>query len=192
MSSAYVFEGSHILKPLSYLPLHKTTGTGFRIFVERADPERDLEPARAILNEIIVDGQTYPFEKPLDRDAFKAYFFSHDPFVARCEQSGEVVGIFYIKPNFPGRCSHICNGGFCVPEAHRRQGIARFMAECFFRLAKDLGYRGVMFNLVFVSNIASIKLWRSMDMQELGIIPQVGRLKDLGYQDAIQFYRSLA
>ena len=25
-----------------------------------------------------------------------------------------VAGCFYVKPNFPGRCSHVCNGGFIV------------------------------------------------------------------------------
>ena len=104
---------------------------------------------------------------------FRAYFFSHEAFVARRKDTGEVrpsarerpalagylppdrppaawqlAGIFYIKPNFPGRASHICNGGFCVPESQRRQGVARAMAEAFLYLARDLGYRASMFNLV--------------------------------------------
>lgn len=43
------------------------------------------------------------------------------------------------------------------------------MATHFRHLAKDLGYKAAMFNLVFVTNVASIKLWRAMGFQELGV-----------------------
>ena len=29
-----------------------------------------------------------------------------------------VAGCFYVKPNFPGRCSHVANGGFIVRCRH--------------------------------------------------------------------------
>ena len=41
----------------------------------------------------------------------QGYFLSHAAFVVRDVASGAVLGAFYVKPNFPGRCSHICNGG---------------------------------------------------------------------------------
>ncbi len=60
----------------------------------------------------------------------------------------DVWGAFYIKPNFPGRCSHVCNGGFITDPRRRRRGVARLMGYAFLRLAKDLGYRASYFNLV--------------------------------------------
>jgi RimJ/RimL family protein N-acetyltransferase len=52
-----------------------------------------------------------------------------------------------------------------------------------------------MFNLVFESNVASIKLWRRLGFKEIGRIPKAGRLRGQGatpdtegYVDAIQFY----
>lgn len=59
-----------------------------------------------------------------------------------------VWGAFYIKPNFPGRCSHVCNGGFITDTRRRRRGVARLMGQAFLRLAKDLGYKASYFNLV--------------------------------------------
>lgn len=62
----------------------------------------------------------------------------------------EVWGAFYIKPNFPGRCSHVCNGGFITDPRRRRRGVARLMGHAFLRFARDLGYRASYFNLVRV------------------------------------------
>ena len=51
-----------------------------------------------------------------------------------------------------------------------------------------------MFNLVFESNTASIKLWRRLGFKEIGRVPKAGRLRgqgtdnNEGYVDAIQFY----
>ena len=49
---------------------------------------------------------------------FKSYYFSYDVFVLKNEN--EVIGCFYIKPNFPDKCSHFCNGGFLVSKKYRR------------------------------------------------------------------------
>ncbi len=41
----------------------------------------------------------------------------------------EVLGTFYLKPNFLVRCSHICNAGFIVQPALRGQrNRVRFMS----------------------------------------------------------------
>ncbi len=47
-------------------------------------------------------------------EEFKAYYLSHDVFVLKNYETNEFLGSFYIKPNFPGRCSHYSNGGFLV------------------------------------------------------------------------------
>ncbi|KAF9432277.1 hypothetical protein BGZ76_011027 [Entomortierella beljakovae] len=116
----------------------------------------------------------------------------------------DILGFFYIKPNFPGRCSHICNGGFIVNPVHRGLGIGSILGKGFLKLVPVIGYKASMFNLVFVSNVASIKLWRRLGFLEIGRIPKVGRLRgqgvpngeagatngadNEGFVDAIQFY----
>lgn len=39
------------------------------------------------------------------------------------------LGSFYVKPNYPGRSSHVCNGGFLVTDAARNRGVGRLMGE---------------------------------------------------------------
>lgn len=130
-------------------------------------------------------------------EVFREYFLAYDAFVVR-SVSGEggeggsgVLGAFYIKPNFPGRASHICNGGFVVSPAARRQGVATLMARCFLPMGRDLGYRASLFNLVFVSNEASLRLWTGLGFVRTGTVPKAGELKGLGFVDAAQFWYDL-
>ena len=51
---------------------------------------------------------------------------------------------------------------------YRSTGIGKFLGEQYILLAKDLHYRASFFNLVFVSNVASVKLWRSLGFVETG------------------------
>jgi len=104
---------------------------------------------------------------------------------------GEVLGAFYLKPNFPGWCSHICNAGFIVQPAMRGQGIGRWMAETMLAIAPTKGYTAVMFNLVFATNEPSLNLWRSLGFSTIGRIPQAARLSEAASVDAIMLYRTL-
>lgn len=102
-----------------------------------------------------------------------------------------LVGAFFIKPNFPGRCRHICNAGFIVQPEMRGLGIGRWMGEALLKIAPSLGYSAVMFNLVFATNLASIALWNSLDFEIIGRIPNAADLADGTVTDALMFYRSL-
>ena len=57
--------------------------------------------------------------------------------------------------------------------------------------AKQLGYRSVIFNLVFSENVAARALWTKLGFKELGVIPSAVRKNDGTYQDSIIMFRSL-
>lgn len=48
------------------------------------------------------------------------------------------LGSFYVKPNYPGRSSHVSNGGFLVTEAARNKGVGRLMGEGYLEWAPKL------------------------------------------------------
>ncbi len=157
------------------------------------------EIVRSHLNAIIAEGMTYPQAEPLSLKDFADYWLKGEAFVARGYPStlgmeakpAKIVGAFYIKPNFPGRCGHICNAGFIVPPESRGQGLGRIMGETMVVLARDLGYRAVMYNLVFETNTPSLKIWDSLGFREIGRIPAAAHLPDGRYVDAIMLYKSL-
>jgi len=159
----------------------------------------ESETVRAMLNELVVEGLSYPQVEPLTVDGFAAYWQKGEAFVVRTGDSNlpenvtanQIVGAFYLKPNFPGRCSHIANAGFIVAPEMRGQGLGRWMGETMLHLARDRGYRAVMYNLVFETNVASLKLWESLGFQEIGRIPAGVCLPDGRYVDAVMMLRSL-
>ena len=172
------------------LPIAGAAKDGGELVLDRATPEQ-LPDVQAMLNYVIGEGNSYPYDAEMDFDAFKAYYLSHDAFTVREKGSGETVAAFYIKPNFPGRCGHICNAGFLVRDDKRGNGLGRFMSTHFLDLAKELGYEAVFFNLVFTDNKASLGLYLSLGFKQVGAFPRAAKKRDGTYQDAVQLHYDL-
>ncbi|MEM0980909.1 MAG: N-acetyltransferase [Cyanobacteria bacterium P01_H01_bin.58] len=184
------------------LPIYRQTKSSAYVELDIMQPT-ETETVRALLNAVILEGVTYPQAAPLSADAFASYWMKGDAFVVRLGQTNtsmtepeqwansRIVGAFYIKPNFPGRCSHICNAGFIVAPKARGQGIGRMMGEHMLMLARDRGYRAVMYNLVFETNLPSLKIWESLGFQPIGRVPEAVHLPDGRYVDAMMLYKSL-
>lgn len=103
----------------------------------------------------IEKGDTYPMVEPLPLESFGPYWFGvfgaimllgdipdiND--VHRMARDGidwdkACLGSFYIKPNYPGRSSHICNGGFLTTDGARNRGVGRLMGETYLEWAPKL------------------------------------------------------
>lgn len=113
-------------------------------------------------------GDTYPLTTPLTLPAFGAYWFQGFGAVMllgdvggrdevwALERAGEdwgrrCLGTFYVKPNYPGRSSHVCNGGFIVTDAARNRGVGRLMGEGYLEWAPKL-----VSSLLFVTWFATL------------------------------------
>ena len=183
---AYIFKKK--LRPkLDFLPAKVKVDLWGEVMLDYFNPETDFDTCHRLLNHEIEDGRSYPFTEPFNREEFEQYFLSDDAFVLK-DAEQNILGIFYVKPNFPGPCSHICNGGFITHPEHRRKNIGRTMGSHFQYVARSLGYEASMFNLVFKDNPASIALWKSLGFEVLGTIPKAKKTKNGVYVDAVQFY----
>lgn len=170
-----------------------TTGSGGRDVVYTLDVCRESDAAAlfSIFADIIEQGQTYPQDET-SLDMFRSYFLSGHAFVVRATgEDNKPVAAFYIKSNFPGRSAHLANYGLIVHTDYRGQGIANFMVANCIELARKLGFRALYTNLVYASNVASIRTCVKHGFQQVGRVPRAGNLKGLGYVDALQFYLSL-
>lgn len=154
-------DGKHNLAQLAHLiPYRTTLKDGRHVEVDffrhsATDIEEDeWYVGMALMNLVIREGLSWPFEDEFTSvDDWRAYFLSHTAFVVRAldngmdaarrnsSSPGEVLGCFYIKPNFPGRCSHVCNGGFITAPRFRGLGVGRLMGQVFLRAARDSGYK---------------------------------------------------
>ncbi|RYO55889.1 hypothetical protein AA0116_g9106 [Alternaria tenuissima] len=158
----------------------------------------------------IEKGDTYPMVEPLTLEAFGPYWFGvfgaimllgeiqdgrelHEMARRGCDWERECLGSFYIKPNYPGRSSHVCNGGFLVTDASRNRGVGRLMGETYLDWAPKLGYTYSVFNLVYETNVASCRIWDALGFKRIGRVKGCGNLKSYPGElvDAIIYGRDL-
>lgn len=179
---------------LPWIPARTQLRDGRSVKIDFLQTAGDVENVRGLLNMCIEEGYSWPFDQALSDKDFRGYFLGHAAIVLRADVNGseEIVGAFYCKPNFPGRCSHFCNGGFITSPLWRRLGIAQLMAITFLRVAKNIGFRASLFNLVFEHNVPSICLWEKLGFIRVGTLPDVVRLDDdRGFEDAHQYHFNL-
>jgi GNAT superfamily N-acetyltransferase len=158
------------------------------------------------LNKEIEIGDTYPMIDTMSVDKFGSYWFqnfgavmllgnieSADEVVEGKNWATECLGSFYIKPNYPGRSSHVCNAGFLTTDAARNKGVGRLMGESYLEWAPRLGYTYSVFNLVYETNVASCKIWDALGFKRIGRVKGAGNLKSYPGQliDAIMYGRDL-
>lgn len=153
-------------------------------------PESLLRYLSDQFNKEIEGGDTYPMLEPMPFAKFADYWFQNFGgimLLGHIESAAEVVegkdwskeclGTFYIKPNYPGRSSHICNAGFIVTDASRNRGVGRLMGETYLEWAPKLGYKYSVFNLVYETNVASCKIWDALGFKRIGRVKGAGNLK---------------
>ncbi|KAL8724478.1 MAG: hypothetical protein Q9166_007930 [cf. Caloplaca sp. 2 TL-2023] len=162
------------------------------------------------LNREIEKGDTYPMMNAMPLSTFGPYWFQNFAAImilGEVQSIEEVVdlenqgidwgevclGSFYVKPNYPGRSSHICNGGFLVTEAARNRGVGRLMGEGYLEWAPKLGYTYSVFNLVYETNVASCRIWDALGFKRIGRIKGCGNLRSYPEElvDAIIYGRDL-
>ncbi|KAL8934057.1 MAG: hypothetical protein Q9211_005430 [Gyalolechia sp. 1 TL-2023] len=173
-------------------------------------PQSLLTYLCSLLNLEIEKGDTYPMISPMPLSTFGPYWFQNFAAimilgevhsidgVRNLEDSGVdwgqvCLGSFYVKPNYPGRSSHVCNGGFLVTEAARNRGVGRLMGEGYLEWAPKLGYRYSVFNLVYETNVASCRIWDALGFKRVGRIKACGNLRSYPDElvDAIIYGRDL-
>lgn len=170
------------------LPVRRILGDG-EVYLLDVWREEDVDRLSQIFEDIVKGGQSYP-QTTTSKGQFRDYFLSYYAFVVR-KENGDVAGSFYIKPNFPGRSSHLANYGLLVSPDFRGRGVGEFMViECI-RLARLVGFRALYTNLVYANNMASIKLCLKHGFTQVGRVPKAGDLQGLGFVDALQFYRDV-
>lgn len=142
------------------------------------------------INREIEGGDTYPMMETFTPDSFADYWFqnfgavmllgdieSADDIPDSHDWARDCLGSFYIKPNYPGRSSHVCNGGLLVTDASRNRGVGRLMGESYIDWAPRLGYTYSVFNLVYETNVASCKIWDALGFKRIGRVKGCGNLK---------------
>ena len=157
----------------------------------RRAAKADWEDIWPIFHEVVSQGDTYPFDPASDKDtAFQIWMVAPQATYVS-SQEGRILGTYYIKPNQPALGSHVCNAGYMVVSSARGRGIGRAMCRHSLQEAVKLGFRAMQFNLVVVTNVHAIKLWKDMGFEIVGTLPAAFNHRERGLVDAHVMYQLL-
>lgn len=140
----------------------------------------------------IADGESYPCPMDMTENDAKAYWLAPDKqlFVAR-EPSGDMVGVYYLRPDQGGLGDHVCNAGYVVASHARGRGLAGRLCDHSQATALEIGYLAMRFNLVVATNQAGVSAWKRAGFEVIGTAPRAFRRKDREFVDAHIMYKWL-
>jgi ribosomal protein S18 acetylase RimI-like enzyme len=152
---------------------------------------RDADAIWKILEPVIRAGDTYTLPADMTSEDALAYWNSpgHEVFIA--EESGEILGTYYLRANQKGGGSHVANCGYITAPWASGRGIARAMCQHSLEHAKTRGFRAMQFNFVVSSNERAVRLWQSMGFETVGRLPGAFIHPTFGAVDALVMYRHL-
>ena len=158
-------------------------GQGLSLRPHRAE---DDEAILGAYREAVAAGTSFPPSERPTMERMRDVWLKDKSVVLTAELDGVVAGCCYVQPNFAGRASRIANAGYLVAEWARGRGVGRALLDRSLEEAKRLGFRAMMFNLVFESNPAR-RLWEAAGFEVIGRIPQA--VDD--QEDALIYFREL-
>ena len=145
-----------------------------------------------ILEPIFRAGETYAVPSDIsERDAHRMWVEGPQATYVALGTRNEILGTFYIKPNFVGAGSHVCNCGYAVSDLARGRGIASMMCVFSLNEAKRLGFTAMQYNFVASTNEGAVRLWQKHGFDVVGTLPGAFNHPEQGFVDAYVMYKTL-
>lgn len=153
--------------------------------------QEDENPLYDIFRNVVDSGAEFPYESNSIQEFYRQFFAPESEIYVCRSLNEEVIGGFYIKPNFSGRCDHIANAAYMIKDSHRGQGIGTLLVNASLEIAKSLGFQAMQFNMVLSQNVIALKLYNKLGFKIIGTIPQAIRNPDGSYQDGYILFHAL-
>jgi L-amino acid N-acyltransferase YncA len=158
----------------------------------REATEADWPRIWPIFSAVVTAGETYAFPLELTLETGHDWWMERPPGHTVVLEDGEqVLGTAKMGPNRPGRGDHVGTASFMVAPEARGRGVGRTLAEHVIRWHRDAGYRGIQFNAVVETNLAAVRLWKSLGFEIVGTVPGAFRSASHGYVGLHVMYLSL-
>ncbi len=151
----------------------------------------DFQQIWPIFESIVQAENAYAYEPDTTQEEAFVIWMTRPVKTFVAEDNGAIIGSYYIAANKSGPGKHVSNCGYMVSEKARGQGTARLMCEHSQKIAVDLGFKAMQFNMVVSCNSPAVKLWQKLGFEIVGTIPRAFNHADLGYVDAYVMYKWL-
>jgi ribosomal protein S18 acetylase RimI-like enzyme len=145
----------------------------------------------ALFREVCRGGNALPFTEDTPDAMFDAMWLSDSVQAFVALDGGDLVGMYKINANLPGRASHVGSATYLVRPDRQGKGIGRAMLCDSLKRAANAGFRAMQFNFVVSTNRAAVALYEKHGFSIAGTLPRAFEHKDLGYVDAYIMFRAL-
>ena len=158
---------------------------------------RPIEPADwpavwLMLKPVFRAGETYTFPTDItEGDARSRWIEKPSATFVAVDNTGEILGTYFIKPNQEGNGAHVCNCGYVTSDAARGKGVATAMCEHSQAAAVRFGFTAMQFNFVVSSNEGAVRLWKNLGFKIVGTLPSAFDHPEKGLVDAFVMFKWL-
>ncbi|KAB1159484.1 GNAT family N-acetyltransferase [Tenacibaculum aiptasiae] len=157
----------------------------------RKATEKDVDQIWEIFQAVIKTEDTYVFSPETPKTDLQKHWFASYMHTYVFEEEGQILGTYIVKPNQIDLGSHISNASYMVSPKAQGKGIGKKLCEHSLKLAKDLGFIGMQFNIVVSTNKGAVALWKKFGFEIIGTTPKAFKHKTLGLVDAYIMYKEL-
>jgi L-amino acid N-acyltransferase YncA len=158
-------------------------------FVEAQAEHRDA--MAALFREVCRAGDALPFSEDTPDAMFDAMWLASGVQTYVALADGELVGMYKLNPNLPGRASHVGSATYLVRPDMQGQGIGGAMLRDSIRRAGLAGFRSMQFNFVVSTNQPAVALYEKHGFRIAGTLPEAFLPRELGYVDAYVMTRRI-
>lgn len=160
-------------------------------FTVRKQGADDWPAVWRILQPVFREGLTYPLPRDVGEDAARGYWIKPDGYNGLAIADGDIVALYYLRPDQGGPGDHVCNAGYVIAPNARGRGLAAPLCRQSQTQARALGFRAMVFNLVVANNAPAIRAWKKAGMRVIGVKPAAFRLPDGEMSDAFVMWKAL-
>jgi len=145
----------------------------------------------ALFRDVCRSGDALPFTEDTTDALFDAMWLSAgvQSYVALAD--GDLVGMYKLNPNLPGRAAHVGSATYLVRPDMQGNGIGGAMLRDSLLRAGAAGFRSMQFNFVVSTNRPAVALYEKHGFTISGTLPQAFLHKQLGYVDAYVMSRPI-
>lgn len=158
-------------------------------FVRASQDHRDA--MAALFREVCRAGDALPFTEETPDAMFDAMWMTPGVQTYAVLADGELVGMYKLNANLPGRASHVGSATYLVRPDMQGKGIGGAMVRESIRQARAAGFRSMQFNFVVSTNRAAVALYEKHGFRISGTLPEAFLHKELGYVDAYVMSRPI-
>ena len=158
----------------------------------RAATAADVPAILDVILPVFGAGETYTVPRDISREDAQSYWMAEGHEVFVFEEFGQVLGTYFLQANQRGSGAHVANCGDITASEAAGRGIARAMCRHSLERAEARGFQAMQFNFVVSTNERAISLWKGLEFEVVGRLPEAFAHPKLGYVDALVMFRRLS